>query len=120
MSKKTLVLGASNNPGRYSFMAIHRLLENGYEVVPIGIKKGEVAGLPIINEKKPLENVDTVTLYLGPGRQDEYYDYILQLKPRRVIFNPGTYNQELIDKLTAANVEVEVACTLVMLASGAY
>lgn len=119
-SKKTVVLGASTNPSRYSFIAINRLKNHGHEVVPVGIKKGEVAGIEIENKKLELEDVDTVTLYLGPKNQPEYYNYILELSPKRVIFNPGTYNPELIEKLEKNNIEAVDACTLVMLSAGTY
>ncbi|MEX0966329.1 MAG: CoA-binding protein [Bacteroidia bacterium] len=117
---KTLVLGATSNPGRYAFTAVHRLKANGHEVVPVGIKKDEVAGLRIINDKPPLDGIDTVTLYVGPHNQAEWIDYILSLKPRRIIFNPGTNNPEFITKAKEQGIETIQACTLVMLASGTY
>ena len=116
---KTLVLGASTNPSRYSYLAVSSLLKNGFPVVPMGIKKGSIKGLQIENEKPDLD-IDTVTLYLSPTNQINYYDYILSLHPKRVIFNPGTYNPELIEKLKAQNIEVVEACTLVMLSTGTY
>lgn len=94
-NKKTLVLGASDNPSRYSYLAINRLMKNGHPVVAVGRKQTSVAGIDIDNEKKQFENVDTVTLYLNPDNQKEYYDYIVSLKPKRIIFNPGTENEEL-------------------------
>ena len=115
-----MVFGASTNPSRYSFLAINKLLDYGHEVVPFGIKKGELRGLDIINEMKVIEDVDTITLYLGPQNQPQYYDYILSLQPKRVIFNPGTHNQELIDQLNEKGIETEDACTLVMLSTGEY
>ena len=90
MNKKTLVLGASLKGNRYSNIAIKRLIESNIEVVAIGLISGEVNGIPIQTGKPELENVDTITLYLNPMRQVAYYDYILSLKPRRVLFNPGT------------------------------
>jgi predicted CoA-binding protein len=119
-SKKTVILGASTNPSRYSYMAANRLTEHGHEIVPVGIKKGDVAEVQIQNDKTLHENVDTVTLYLGPQNQPEYYDFILKLKPKRVIFNPGTYNEELIKKLKENKIEVVDACTLVMLSADTY
>lgn len=119
-SKKTLILGATTNPSRYAYMAANRLKENGHEIVPVGIKKGEVAGEKIINQPPQIEDVDTVTLYLGPKNQAEYHDYILSLNPKRVIFNPGTHNPELIKKLDEKGIESVDACTLVMLSAGNY
>jgi predicted CoA-binding protein len=119
--KKTVVLGATNNPTRYAYKAVHRLQEQGYEVVPVGIRKGEVGGQTIITDKAtPIEDVDTVTLYVGPQNQPSWYDYILALKPKRIIFNPGTENQELEQKAAEANIEALHHCTLVMLASNSY
>lgn len=118
--KKTLVLGASLNPSRYSNIAINRLVSNKHPVVAVGLRKGEVAGVPISTEKENFEGVDTVTLYLNPKRQVEYYEYILSLNPQRVIFNPGTENPELYELLKKNNIEFEVACTLVMLGSNQY
>ena len=94
MDKKTLVIGASTNPERYSNIAINRLVKYGHTVVALGLKKGIVAGINITNEKEAFENINTVTMYLNPKRQEEYYEYILSLKPERVIFNPGTENPE--------------------------
>ena len=118
--KKTVVLGASTNPARYSHMAVHRLKNSGHEVVPVGIKKGEVAGINIQNGEPIIADVDTITLYLNPTRQVAYYDYILSLKPKRIIFNPGTENAELMNLAREKNIETEVACTLVMLAANNY
>ena len=118
--KKTLVLGASENPARYSNMAINRLLSHGHSVVAIGYKKGKVNGVEIITEHPEMHDIDTVTLYLNPTNQKPYYDYILSLKPRRVIFNPGTENDELEDKLRKEGIKAQEACTLVMLGTGQY
>ena len=120
MKKKTLVLGASLNPTRYSNMAINRLVDNEHPVEAVGLKNGEVAGVNIVTEKEPFEEIDTVTLYLNPKRQEEYYDYILSLKPQRVIFNPGTENPEFYKILEENNIESEVACTLVLLGTNQY
>ncbi|MEM1328842.1 MAG: CoA-binding protein [Bacteroidota bacterium] len=117
---KTVVLGASTNPARVSYSAVHRLKNHGEEVIPIGIKKGSVADIDIINERPELEDVDTITLYLNPQRQEAYYDYILSLQPRRIIFNPGTENPTLVKKAKERGIDTEYACTLVMLATGAY
>ena len=118
--KKTLVIGASENPERYSNKAIRALVSHRHEVVAIGLRDGEVAGVSFDSEKKAFENIDTVTMYLGPRNQPEYYTYILNLKPQRVIFNPGTENSEFSDKLKAAGIYPEIACTLVLLATGQY
>lgn len=120
MKKKTLVLGASLNPSRYSNMAINRLVDNEHPVEAVGLKNGEVAGVDIVTDKKPFENIDTVTLYLNPKRQEQYYDYILSLNPQRVIFNPGTENPEFYKILEENNIESEVACTLVLLGTNQY
>lgn len=120
MKKKTLVLGASLNPSRYSNMAINRLVDNEHPVEAVGLKNGEVAGVNIVTKKEPFEEVDTVTLYLNPKRQEEYYDYILSLKPQRVIFNPGTENPKFYKILEENNIESEVACTLVLLGTNQY
>jgi len=120
MKKKTLVLGASLNPARYSNIAIKRLVKYHQPTVALGLRKGKVEGVKIETEKIPFENVDTVTLYLGPPRQEEYYDYIVSLHPARVIFNPGTENPQFYQILRENNIEVEVACTLVMLGTDQY
>ncbi|HHC79278.1 MAG TPA: CoA-binding protein [Flavobacteriia bacterium] len=120
MNKKTLVLGASLKPVRYSNLAIKRLVEKGHDVVAIGGKKGEVAGVKITTEKPDLKGVDTVTLYVNPKRQTAYYDYILSLHPKRVIFNPGTENLEFQKLLEENAIETEIACTLVLLSTGQY
>ena len=118
--KKTLVIVASENPDRYSNKAIKSLVSHNHEVVAIGLRAGEVAGVSFYSEKKAFENVDTVTMYVGPQNQPEYYNYVLGLKPKRVIFNPGTENPEFITKLESAGIYPEIACTLVLLATGQY
>lgn len=120
MNKKTLVLGASLKPDRYSNLAIKKLVANHHEVVAFGIKSGVVAGINIDTQLKPYKNINTVTLYLNPERQVEYYDYILSLKPERVIFNPGTENPEFYKILKTNNIYFEVACTLVLLSTNQY
>jgi predicted CoA-binding protein len=119
--KKTAVLGASTNPQRYSFLATQMLQENGLEVLPLGIKEGLCAGLPIVTKwPEKVDDLDTLTLYLGPKNQPEHYAFILGLKPRRIIFNPGTENSELAALATIQGIEVEEACTLVLLRTGQY
>jgi uncharacterized protein len=120
MNKKTLVLGASDHPERYSFLAINRLKAAGHEVVGIGKHKGMVAGVEIQTEPLPLTDVHTVTLYLNPTHQKNYYDYILSLKPQRIIFNPGAENDELAQLALNNNIQPIEACTLVMLSTGQY
>lgn len=120
MKKKTLVIGASENPSRYANIAINRLVSYNHPVVALGLRKGQVAGIPIETGEPEFQDIDTVTLYLGPARQPQYYNYILSLDPQRVIFNPGTENPEFYKLLRENGIEVEVACTLVMLATSQY
>lgn len=120
VKKKTLVLGASENPARYSYLAINRLKNNQHPVVAIGKKKGIVAGITIETEKIELEDIDTVTLYLNADHQKEYYDYIISLHPKRIIFNPGTENDTLADLAVKNNIKPLEACTLVLLSTGQY
>jgi len=118
--RKTVVLGASENPQRYSHLAVKSLLRHGEEVVAVGMKEGEIDGVKILSGKPAIENVDTITMYVGPANQKDWYNYILSLKPKRIIFNPGAENPEL-EKLAEANgIEVVEACTLVMLSIGNY
>jgi hypothetical protein len=119
-NKKTLVLGASTKPARYSFMAIEKLVEKGHSVLAIGQNAGEVSGIKIQTKAIPLKNIDTVTLYLNPSRQRDYYNYIVEAQPKRVVFNPGTENPEFYQLLKLNDIKVEVACTLVMLATNQY
>ncbi len=118
--KKTLVLGASDNPQRYSYLAINKLHDKGHPVVGIGRKKTSVNGIEIGTEKIPFKDIDTVTLYLSPANQKEYYNYILSLKPKRIIFNPGAENEELIALAGKNNIQSMEACTLVMLTTGQF
>lgn len=120
MKKKTLVLGASLKTQRYSNIAINRLVRYGHEVKPFGLREGEVAGVSIDTELKNYEAIDTVTLYLNPKRQEQYYNYIIGLNPKRVIFNPGTENPDFYKLLQDTNIKYEVACTLVLLGTNQY
>ncbi len=120
MEKKTLVIGASLKASRYSNMAIKKLRNYKIPTLAIGLRKGTVEDVTIETENLNFENVDTVTLYLNPKRQKEYYDYILALQPERVIFNPGTENPEFYEKLRKADIEVLPACTLVLLSTNQY
>jgi Predicted CoA-binding protein len=119
-SKKTLVLGASENPARYSYLAINKLRSHQHPVVAIGRKKGKVLDVEIDTEKKSVETIDTVTLYLNPTHQKEYYDYILSLRPKRIIFNPGAENEELYNLAKTNGIQPMEACTLVLLSTGQY
>ncbi len=118
--KKTLVLGASDNPSRYSYLAIQRLRSHGHPVVAIGRKNTKVSDVIIEKEKQQVDDIDTVTLYLNPTHQQEYYDYIVSLKPKRIIFNPGTENEALIRLAKENKIQPLEACTLVMLSTGQY
>ncbi len=120
LSKKTVVLGASENPARYSYLAVNRLVAHNYPVVAIGRKEGKVGDTPIITEHPNIENVDTVTLYLNEQHQKEYYDYIFSLHPKRIIFNPGAENDELAEMAAAKGIQPMEACTLVLLSTGQY
>lgn len=120
--KKTVIVGATTNPGRYAYIAASMLKEYGHPIVPIGIKKGELFGEKIldIRQKPVINDVDTVTLYIGPQHQPEWYDYIISLKPRRIIFNPGTENLTFERKAEEAGIEAEETCTLVLLRTHQY
>ncbi|MCG9899390.1 MAG: CoA-binding protein [Sediminibacterium sp.] len=118
--KNTLVLGASDKPDRYSYMAVERLKAHGHSVWALGSKKGNVHETPIETEIDTVPDLDTITLYLNPSRQEMYYDYILNLAPKRIIFNPGTENDALVEMARAKGIQTIEACTLVMLATGQY
>ncbi len=118
--KKTLVLGASENPARYSNLAVKKLTAHSHPVVALGKKKGRIDTTVIETEKKHFKNIDTVTLYLNPIQQKDYYDYIVSLKPRRIIFNPGAENDELALLAQNNGITVLEACTLVLLGTGQY
>jgi predicted CoA-binding protein len=118
--KRTLIIGASNNPERYAYKAAERLLAHGHEIELLGLRPDVIFGKTIDTERKTYDGLDTVTLYVGPQRQPEYYDYVLSLKPKRVIFNPGTENDEFETLLKENGIEAEEACTLVLLGTGQY
>lgn len=118
--KKTLVLGASDNPSRYSYLAIQRLRNAGHPVVAIGRKKVRVEGVDVDTIPQPFSEIHTVTLYLNPQHQQSYYDYIVSLHPHRVIFNPGSENEELQELLNKNKIPFLEACTLVLLSTGQY
>ena len=117
---KTLVLGSSIKPERYSNMAIKLLREYDHEVIAHGLREGMVEDVPIQTNFEDVEGVDTVTLYVGPQNQPPYYDQIVELNPRRVIFNPGTENSELQNLLEEKGISYEEACTLVLLRTNQY
>ncbi|QHS60796.1 CoA-binding protein [Chitinophaga agri] len=118
--KKTVVLGASPNPDRYSYLAVSRLTAKGHPVVAIGARDAQIGDTPVTKEHPVVSDVDTVTLYMNPARQQEYYDYILQLHPKRIIFNPGAENDELAALASSKGIEPVEACTLVLLSTGQY
>ena len=119
-NKKTMVLGATSKPDKYAYLAITMLVDKGHSVLAIGQNAGEVAGIKIQTKAIPLKNIDTITLYLNPARQRDYYNYVVDAKPKRVIFNPGTENPEFYQLLQLNNIKVEVACTLVLLTTNQY
>ena len=120
--KKTVIIGATTNPGRYAYLAAQMLNNYQHEFVPVGLKEGAVFGKEIMDilQKPVVKDVDTVTLYIGPQRQPEYYQYIIDMKPKRIIFNPGTENPEFEKMAEAKGIEALEACTLVMLRTGQY
>lgn len=120
MHKKTVVLGASENLERYSNMAVRKLIAYNHPVVAVGRGEGQINGIKITEEQALHDGVDTVTLYLNPDNQREFYEYILGLKPKRIIFNPGSENDELAKIAAKRGIEILEACTLVMLSTGQY
>ncbi len=118
--KRTLVFGASLKPDRYSNLAVSRLKAYGIETLAFGLVAGEIDGIPVVDQTHHLTNIDTITLYMNPHRQKDYYQTIIDLEPNRVIFNPGTENPEFYLLLKRAMIEFEVACTLTLLAIGQY
>ncbi len=120
MSKKTLVLGASPTPVRYAYKAVKRLLSHGHEVVAIGKVEAEIDSVKITKEMIDIPDLHTVTMYLNPQKQEPYLDYIIGLEPRRIIFNPGSYNPKLEKLAREKGIEVLEDCTLVMLNTDEY
>lgn len=117
---KTLVLGASTNPERYSYQVVQRLVAAQIPVVPMGVKKGSIGGIPIVPPLEPQTDIHTVSLYLAPARQQAYFDFIIQLQPKRVLFNPGTENSVFAQKLNKEGIAWENACNLVLLSTNQY
>ncbi len=120
MNKKTLVIGASTNPARYSNMAIKTLLKHGHEVIALAKREGQVESVKILTKFPENELIHTVTMYVGEQHQPEYYQPVLDLQPERVIFNPGTENYEFIELLESKGIETIEGCTLVMLGTGQF
>jgi len=120
MNKKTLVLGASENPSRYSYLAINKLRSKGHEVIALGKKTGIVSDVSIQTGQPAIEDIDTVTLYLNQANQAAYQDYILSLKPKRIVFNPGAENPELEELAEKQGIKTMEACTLVLLSTGQF
>jgi predicted CoA-binding protein len=119
-SLKTLILGASVKPGRYALLAANSLTRHGHEIELVGRDRGEINGVKIKHNTLGITNIDTVSLYLNPSNQEPYENFILELKPRRVIFNPGTENPDFESRLTENGIEAIEACTLVMLSTNQY
>jgi predicted CoA-binding protein len=119
-NKKTLLLGASSNPSRYSYLAINSLQKKGHDVIAIGSRPGKVGNIEIETQHKEIDNIDTVTLYLNASNQKQYYDYIISLQPKRIIFNPGAENEDLAALSKQHNILTMEACTLVLLSTGQY
>ncbi len=120
MKKKTIVIGASSKPERFSHKAVKLLSRNGHPVVALGIREGKIEDIEIIKGKPQVSDIHTVTMYIGPARQPEYYDYILSLNPKRIIFNPGTENPELKQIVEEKGIETVENCSLVMLNTGLF
>lgn len=119
-NKKTLVIGASDNPARYSYLAIKKLVAHGHTVEAIGKRGGVVSNVNINTNNEPIKDLHTITLYINPQIQREYYGYILSLRPQRIIFNPGTENEELKKMAEQSGIKALEACTLVMLSAETY
>lgn len=120
--KRTVVVGASPNASRYSYMACQMLQNAGFEFVPLGTRKGEILSKPILNirEQPAIENVHTITIYVSPSNLKGWYDYLLSLNPKRIIFNPGAYNREFGEMAEAMGIEVEYTCNLVLIQTGQF
>lgn len=118
--KRTIVFGASPNPSRYAYKAVQALNENDIEVFPLGIREGEILGIPIITDRPKIAKVETISIYISAEHQPDEYDYILGLNPKRIIFNPGAENQELAALAHEKKILTENACTLVLLRTGQF
>lgn len=120
IDKKTLVLGVSLKAGRYSNLVVHKLLNKGHDVIAIGMVEGKIEDVVVTNDLIDYDAIDTITLYVSPKHQSMYYEYVIGLKPKRVIFNPGTENPEFYKRLKAHQIDFETACTLVLLSTNQY
>lgn len=120
LSKKTIVLGASDHPERYSYKAVIQLQQSGYEVVAVGNRVGNIQGVAIHTGRPALNSIDTITVYLNPEHQKDWYNYILSVYPKRIILNPGAENDELKRIAQEHGIQVEESCTLVLLSTGQY
>jgi uncharacterized protein len=118
--KTTLVLGASPKPERFSYIAIKKLVASAVPVVAVGLREGEISGVRIQKQFPDVFDIHTVSLYIGPRNQSAYYEYIIKMNPKRVIFNPGTENAEFENTLRARGIQVVRGCTLIMLDKGTY
>ena len=117
---KTLILGISTDSTRYSYLAANRLSNLGHTIINVGLRTGNVAGVAIEMPKAIHEDIHTITLYIGPSKQQLLYDYIIKTNPKRIIFNPGSENEELVRLANAHGIKTEYACTLVLLSLGQY
>jgi predicted CoA-binding protein len=115
-----VVLGASPNPERFSYKAVKRLISNNYQVVAIGKRAGFIGNIPIVTGQPALSDVHTVLMYLAPYHQGEIFEYVVSMRPRRVIFNPGTESPEFKEWLESYNIEIVHDCSLVMMATGRF
>ncbi|MDD2286706.1 MAG: CoA-binding protein [Paludibacter sp.] len=120
MKKKTLIIGANSNPERYAYKAAQKLLAHGHQIELLGLRSDVIFNQTIDTERKDYQDIDTVTLYIGPKNQPSYYDYVVSLNPRRVVFNPGTENPEFEILLKKNGIAYEQACTLVLLGTNQY
>jgi len=118
--KKTVVIGASPNPERYAYQAVRSLKLHGHDVIAVGLRAGEIDGISIHVDKPKIDEVDTISLYVGPAHQSAWYEYMESLHPKRLILNPGTESKEIIDWAQEHNITVDQACTLVLLSIGSY
>ena len=118
---KTAVIGVTPNADRYAFKAVTKLTDHNFPVVALGFRNGEVAGNQIIkNWPTEIADLKVISMYIGPARQPDFYDYLINLNPKKIIFNPGTENEEFYQKLNTAGIDYEEACTLVLLSTGMY
>lgn len=120
MSKDTVVIGGTSSEEKYGYKATVSLKNHGHKVYPVDLREGEIEGIKVLTGKPAIQNVDTVTLYVGPKHQTDWKEYIFSLKPKRVVFNPGTENEAFEAEIRAKGIEAVEACTLVMLSIGNY